>query len=158
MLSKEGAIKSVFDKHGDECLYITNTGFLSRDIYDLYPKKKNIFYMQGSMGLSTSIGVGLAMNTDKNVVVFVGDGSLLMHLGITHTIRDLNLENLFVYVIDNGCHESVGAYPCSPLESKYPGIDNIFKVKNSEKKSRVGISPEQNVKNFRESINGKTIT
>lgn len=150
---KEEVLQEVFDKHGQDAIYITNTGYLSRDIYAQFSESKNIFYMQGSMGLSPAIALGLAKNTDKDVVAFVGDGSLLMHLGITHTIRDENLSNLFVYVIDNQSHESVGAYPCSLLESSYPGIDEIYKVERDIKNSRVGISFDENARNIIELIN-----
>ena len=153
MLSRLDAIKEVFEKHGDDCLYVTNTGYLSRAIFDAYPEKENILYMQGSMGLSPAIALGLALNTDKDVVAFVGDGSLLMHLGITHTIRDYNLKNLFVYVFDNGCHESVGGYRCSDLEESYLGITEIIKISNDGKKPRVGVECEQNVVMFKKSLN-----
>ena len=126
MLSRKKAIEYVFDRHGKDSIYITNTGYLSRAIYNLYPDNKNILYMQGSMGLSPAIALGVAKNTKKDVVAFVGDASLLMHLGITHTIRDENLSNLYVYVLDNKCHESVGEYTCSNLELNYPGITKII--------------------------------
>ena len=106
--------------------------------------------MQGSMGLSPSIALGIAKNTNKEVVALVGDASLLMHLGTTHTIRDEDLNNLFVYVLDNGCHESVGAYPCSQLEDSYPGVDKIYKIKNSTKNARVGISFDDNAKQIKD--------
>lgn len=147
------AIRYVFDKHGEEAVYITNTGFLSRAIYSLYPDNKNILYMQGSMGLSPAIALGVAKNTSKDVVSFVGDGSLLMHLGITHTIRDENLPNLYVYVVDNNCHESVGEYACSNLESKYPGITEIIKTSNDGKLSRVGLDCKTNIHQIKEFIN-----
>jgi len=155
MLSREEAINFIFERHEKGALYITSTGYISREIYRLYPENKNIFYMQGSMGLSPAIGLGMAMNTDKDVVVFVGDASLLMHMGITHTIRDADLTNLYVYVLDNGCHESVGSYPCSVLENTYPGVDEIIKVRKSKKCERVGISPRENAIQFKEILNGK---
>ena len=147
---KTEVIKKIFKEHGPDAVYITNTGFLSRDVYSLFSENKNIFYMQGSMGLSPAIALGVAKNTNKEVVALVGDASLLMHLGATHTIRDEGLDNLFVYVIDNGCHESVGAYPCSRLESSYPGVDKIYKVKNDIKNSRVAISFEDNAKQIKD--------
>ena len=72
-----------------------------------------------------------------------------MHLGITHTIRDYNLSNLFVYVLDNGCHESVGGYKCSNLENNYPGVDEIIKISNDGKLPRVGIKSIDNKKSFK---------
>ena len=150
MLSREEAINYVFDKHGKEAVYITNTGFLSRAIYHLYPENKNILYMQGSMGLSPAIGLGIAKSTDRDIVVFVGDASLLMHLGITHTVRDENLSNLYVYVIDNGCHESVGGYYSARLEESYSGVTEIIKTNRGDKKDRVAIRCAKNIKQIKE--------
>lgn len=152
MLSRRQAIDQVFEKHGQDAVYITNTGYLSRAIYNVYPENKNILYMQGSMGLSPAIGLGVAKSTTKDVVVFVGDASLLMHLGITHTIRDYNLKNLFVYVIDNGCHESVGGYECSSLEGNYPGVTEIIKVSKGGKEPRVALDLIKNVEQVKEHL------
>lgn len=153
MLSRAQAVEGIFEHHGEEAVYVTNTGFLSRAIYDLYPDNKNILYMQGSMGLSSAIALGVAKNTTKDVIAFVGDGSLLMHLGVTHTIRDENLSNLYVYVIDNNCHESVGEYACSNLEEDYVGVTEILKVSNDGKLPRVGLDCKTNVQQLMEFIN-----
>lgn len=149
MLSRKEAINNIFDKHGD-AVYITNTGYISRAVYNEYPNNKNIFYMQGSMGIAPCIGLGIAMNTDKDVVVLSGDGALLMHLGITHTIRDEKLNNLFVYVLDNGCHESVGKYKCSYLEDWYSGITEIIEISNDGKTDRVELDCKTNTKQIKE--------
>ena len=149
MLSRKEAIHKIFKSHGANALYITNTGYISRAVYNEFPSFPNILYMQGSMGIAPCIGLGIALNTRKNVVTLSGDGALLMHLGITHTIRDYNLSNLFVYVLDNGCHESVGAYKCSSLEDKYPGINKIYKISNDGKLPRVGIKSLENKKLFK---------
>ena len=149
MLNRKQAINKIFDKHRD-AIYVTNTGYISRAVYNEYPNNKNIFYMQGSMGLAPCIGLGIAMNTDKDVVVLSGDGALLMHLGITHTIRDENLNNLYVYVLDNGCHESVGKYKCSYLEDWYSGITEIIQISNDGKTDRVELDCETNTKQIKE--------
>ena len=149
MLSRKEAIHKIFKTHGTKSLYVTNTGYISRAVYNEFPSSPNILYMQGSMGIAPCIGLGIALNTKKDVVVLSGDGALLMHLGITHTIRDYNLPNLFTYVLDNGCHESVGAYKCSKLENTYPGINKIYKISNDGKLPRVGISSVENKNNFK---------
>lgn len=148
MFSREDTIKYIFNKHGENAVYITNTGYVSRAVYNIYPSNKSIFYMEGSMGMAPCIGLGIASNTSKDVVVLSGDAALLMHLGITHTIRDANLGNLFVYVLDNGCHESVGKYKCSVLEKEYPGICEILKISNDGKTPRVGIKCLENKNNI----------
>jgi len=149
MLSRKDAIHRIFEQHGTDALYVTNTGYISRAVYTEFPTYDNILYMQGSMGLAPCIGLGLALNTNKPIVVLSGDGALLMHLGITHTIRDCNLSNLFVYVLDNGCHESVGEYKCSTLNETYPGINKIYKITNDGKTDRVGINCKTNKKLFK---------
>jgi len=150
MLSRREAIKNIFDKHGEDAVYVTNTGYISRAVYNEYSDNKNIFYMQGSMGMAPCIGLGMALNLDKDIVVLSGDGALLMHLGITHTIRDENLKNLYVYVLDNGCHESVGKYKCSELEDSYSDTVEIIKISNDGKTNRVELDCETNTKQIKE--------
>tara|TARA_Y100000310_G_C20636254_1_gene791307 strand:- start:207 stop:668 length:462 start_codon:yes stop_codon:yes gene_type:complete len=144
MLSRREAINYIFEKHGDSAVYVTSTGYISRAVHACNLVKDNVFYMQGSMGLAPAIGLGIALNSKRDVVVLSGDAALLMHLGITHTIRDANLSNLFVYVLDNGCHESVGGYKCSSLESKYLGVTEVIKINTEGKKDRVALSCEEN--------------
>lgn len=150
MLSRQSVIQSIFATHGSDAVYITNTGYISRAIYNEYPNASNIFYMQGSMGMAPCIGLGIAKNTKKEVVVLSGDAALLMHLGITHTIRDEALSNLHVYVLDNRCHESVGEYKCSELEVSYPGIRAICPITKDGKTDRVGWDCIQNTFNIKE--------
>ena len=108
MLTRQDAIKDIFNWHGQDSIYITNTGFISRDVYSLFPKNKNIFYMQGSMGLSPCIGLGIAANSQKDVVVISGDASLLMHLGSMFTAGFNNKTNVKHILLNNNSHESVG--------------------------------------------------
>ena len=153
MISRTEAIKYLFDRHGEYSIYITSTGYISRAVYKQYPNRRDIFYMQGSMGIAPCIGLGVALNTDKEIVVISGDAALLMHLGITHTIRDAELDNLYLYVLDNGCHESVGGYQCSPLQSSYPGVHEVIKITKDGKDDRVGIDCIKNKDNIKELLN-----
>jgi phosphonopyruvate decarboxylase len=148
MRSRKEAILHIIEKHGTEAIYIAPTGFLSRAVYNLHPEKTNVFYMQGSMGLAPGIGLGLSLYTDRDVVVINGDASHLMHLGLTHTVRDYGGDNLFVYVLDNGCHESVGGQPCSLLERSYVGVTEIIKISRDGKTPRVKIGFEENARNI----------
>ena len=150
MLSRQQAIEKIFKRHGNDSVYITSTGYISRAVNDIYIENKNIFYMQGSMGLAPCIGLGMAANTNKEVVVISGDAALLMHLGITHTIAEHNLDNLFVYVLDNGCHESVGGFKCAELDKGYKGVNRIFKISKDGKSDRVGLDCFENTKQIKE--------
>lgn len=92
----------------DEELIICNIGFPSRELYEINDRSKN-FYMIGSMGLASSIGLGLALaKPHKDIVVIDGDGSLLMNMGSLVTVFANNPGNLTWIVIDNGAYGSTG--------------------------------------------------
>ncbi len=151
-MNREETIKTIFNIHGQSSIYITSTGYISRAVYKLFPNNNNIFYMQGSMGLAPAIGLGIALSTNKKVVVLNGDGAHLMHLGLTHTIRDAKVNNLYIHILDNGCYESVGEFLCSPLERNYPGVIKIWKISCDGPEPRVGITFEENAKMIRKFI------
>ena len=149
MKSRKSIIKNIFERHGEDAIYVTPTGYISRAVWEIIGDKNNIFYMNGSMGLSPAIGLGISLNTDRDVIVLSGDASLLMHLGITHTIRDYSKDNYYLYILDNNSHESVGNHECSHLEDSYPGVTEIIKINCEGKTPRVTISFEKNAKQIR---------
>jgi phosphonopyruvate decarboxylase len=152
MRARAEAIRSILDRHGRSALYVASTGYVSRAVNAVAGDDYDVFYMQGSMGLAPAIGLGIALHTSRDVVVVNGDGSLLMGLGSTHTIRDHGPANLFHYVLDNGCHESVGGQPCAPLEAAYPGVTAIIRISRDGKPPRVGISPADNTRRVRAAL------
>ena len=92
----------------DDELIVCNIGFPSRELYDIEDRERN-FYMIGSMGLASSIGLGLALaKPDEDVVVIDGDGSLLMNMGSLVTVFTKKKKNLTWIVIDNGAYGSTG--------------------------------------------------
>ena len=100
------ALEQITSQLEDE-LVVCNIGFPSRELYHVKDSSKH-FYMLGSMGMASSIGLGLAMAQDKKVVVFDGDGSVLMNLGSLVTIFNQKPQNLIVVVLDNECYGSTG--------------------------------------------------
>jgi thiamine pyrophosphate-dependent acetolactate synthase large subunit-like protein len=84
---------------------------LGHPAYDLSATgdRDTYFYTWGSMGLASSIGVGLAMaQPDRRVVVLDGDGSLLMNLGSLATIGWVQPKNLVLIVWDNALYGTTG--------------------------------------------------
>ena len=67
--------------------------------------------MLGSMGMASSIGLGLALAQKKRVYAIDGDGSLLMNLGSLATIARHAPPNYCLIVIDNKCYSSTGNQP-----------------------------------------------
>jgi sulfopyruvate decarboxylase subunit beta len=69
------------------------------------------FYMLGTMGLSSSIGLGLALSQPKTVISIDGDGSVLTNLGTLPTIANNVADNYILLIIDNGSYGSTGDQP-----------------------------------------------
>ena len=75
MLARSEALEVIFSRHGDRAIYVTSTGFISRAVSSQFEDLSGqVFFMQGSMGLAPAIGLGMALNTEKDVVVINGDG------------------------------------------------------------------------------------
>ena len=109
MIRKE-AISAVVEKIGNQHIISAN-GFISRDLFEVCDRNSN-FYMIGSMGLASSIGLGVALkSTKKKIFVFDGDGNILMNIGSLITIGMTKPKNLVHVIFDNSSHESTGGQP-----------------------------------------------
>ena len=96
---------------GQNALLVCNIGFPSRELYAVKDRSEN-FYMLGSMGLASSIGLGLALaRPDRKVIVLDGDGAVLMNLGTLATIAHHAPENYLLVILDNCCYGSTGSQP-----------------------------------------------
>ena len=72
----------------------------------------NFFYLQHAMGLASSLGLGIALaRPELTVVVFDGDGSILMNLGGLTTLARYKPTNMVHVVFDNESLLSVGGFP-----------------------------------------------
>jgi thiamine pyrophosphate-dependent acetolactate synthase large subunit-like protein len=90
---------------------IATLGTTTFDLFLTQDRPEN-FYAWGSMGLATSIGLGVALaRPERRVCVLEGDGSLLMNLGSLATIACEAPPNLGIIVWDNGCHALTGGQP-----------------------------------------------
>lgn len=95
-------------KANKDTLLLATTGVTGRELFEL-EDLDNQFYMVGSMGCISSVGLGLALaKPDKNIVVIDGDGSLLMRMGSMTSNAYYNPSNMFHLLLDNGLHESTG--------------------------------------------------
>ena len=123
---RKAAISTAVKKIGNNPIISAN-GFISRDLFEVCDKNSN-FYMIGSMGLASSIGLGVALkNPRKSVFIFDGDGNILMNLGSLTTIASQKPKNLIHVVFDNSVHESTGG---QPTNSNFVNIEKIAKVCN----------------------------
>jgi thiamine pyrophosphate-dependent acetolactate synthase large subunit-like protein len=108
MLSRREAIELVLAGAAADELAIFANGYVSRDGYGVGEHGRR-FYMLGSMGLAGAIGLGVCLaQPDARVVVFDGDGNLLMGLGVVPMIGAWRPRSLVHVVLDNGTYGSTG--------------------------------------------------
>ncbi|NND19338.1 MAG: sulfopyruvate decarboxylase subunit beta [Silicimonas sp.] len=91
-------------------LVVCNIGIPSQELHAIDDQPTN-FYMLGTMGLASSIGLGLALAQPKPVIVIDGDGSVLTNLGTLPTIANNVADNYILMIIDNGSYGSTGDQP-----------------------------------------------
>jgi thiamine pyrophosphate-dependent acetolactate synthase large subunit-like protein len=133
MQSRAQAMAAMLEKMTDQPLIVCN-GFPSREACKLRDRDQN-FYMIGSMGASAGIGLGLAMaQPGKTVVVFDGDGNVLMSLGTLATIGALKPKNLIHVVFDNEVYGTTGN---QPTYSRVVGLDKLAKAAGYRNVERV---------------------
>jgi thiamine pyrophosphate-dependent acetolactate synthase large subunit-like protein len=101
------ATRLIVELAGDAPI-VASLGHPAYDLFAAGDRPQN-FYTWGSMGLASSIGLGLALaRPDVRVIVLDGDGSLLMNLGSLATIGLLRPPNLVVIVMDNEEYATTG--------------------------------------------------
>jgi thiamine pyrophosphate-dependent acetolactate synthase large subunit-like protein len=100
---------------------ISNVGTASYHLTALGDRARN-FPLTGAMGVTTPVGLGLALATDEQVTALDGDGSMLMSLGALSTVARLNPSNLVVVVMDNAAYETTGGQTTLSTEVDFEGV------------------------------------
>jgi sulfopyruvate decarboxylase subunit beta len=104
------ALRAVYDRLADRVV-ITIMGAVAAELQAI-GHRPNQFYLQHAMGLASSMGLGVALTRPElSVVVFDGDGSILMNLGGLTTLARYRPKNLVHVVFDNESLLSVGGFP-----------------------------------------------
>jgi sulfopyruvate decarboxylase subunit beta len=91
-------------------LVVCNIGLPSQEMHLINDQPSN-FYMLGTMGLASSIGLGVALAQDKTVISIDGDGSVLTNFGTLPTIANNVADNFILLIVDNGSYGSTGDQP-----------------------------------------------
>jgi len=103
-------LSAVYD-HLRECAVVTIMGGVAAELYSL-GHRPNFLYLNHSMGLASSVGLGLALcKPERKVFVLDGDGSLLMNLGSLATTARYAPPNLVHVVFDNQQLQAGGGLP-----------------------------------------------
>jgi sulfopyruvate decarboxylase subunit beta len=137
MQSRAQAMAAILELLDDQPVIICN-GFPSREAQKIADRPTH-FYMIGSMGVAAAIGLGVALSKpEKQVVVFDGDGNVLMGMGTLATVGFLKPKNFIHVVFDNEVYGSTGNQPTISnvvrLEqvAKAAGYANVERVRERE--------------------------
>ena len=119
-------------------LVVCNIGLPSQELHLIDDQPSN-FYMLGTMGLASSIGLGLALSQKEKVISIDGDGSVLTNLGTLPTIANNIANNFILLIIDNGSYGSTGDQPTYAGKktslsavAKACGCENVIECKAEE--------------------------
>jgi phosphonopyruvate decarboxylase len=115
------AMRALQNAFHEKTLVVASTGMVSRDLQTAGDRERN-FYMVGSMGLASSIALGLASSQGEPVIVVDGDGSCLMRLGSLPTTGRYGPKNMLHVVLDNGTHSSTGGQPTASTNVDFPAL------------------------------------
>ncbi|MDD3362084.1 MAG: phosphonopyruvate decarboxylase [Hespellia sp.] len=112
---REDIIKHIVAASGEDPI-VSTTGKASRELFETREANnqshKYDFLTVGSMGHSSSIALGVALNKPNTKVWCVdGDGAVLMHMGAMAVMGANKPSNIIHVVINNGAHETVGGMP-----------------------------------------------
>jgi len=144
-LDRKEAIGFISERINNSLIIAAN-GFISRDLFSSSEKKTN-FYMIGSMGLASSIGLGIALKKPKKrIFVFDGDGNILMNLNSLVTIGSLQPKNLIHIIFDNNMHESTGGQPT------YSNQIDISKIAKTLRYTTFSVRTKKSLENTLEKI------
>ena len=100
-------LQRLLDVAPDDAAIIATTGKTGRELFTLADRRQQL-YQVGSMGCAGAMGLGVALNVKRPVIVIDGDGAALMKLGALATIGAYRPDNLVHLVLDNGVHDSTG--------------------------------------------------
>lgn len=107
------AMKCILNAFPDQPI-IANCGATSRELAAIERSDRHL-YILDSMGLASSVGLGLALalteTAIERVVVLEGDGALLMNFTSLASIAYHRPEKLLLVVLDNAAYASTGGQP-----------------------------------------------
>ena len=137
MQSRAQAMAALLELLTDQPVIVCN-GFSSREAHKIADRPTH-FYMIGSMGNAAAIGLGVALaKPAKQVIVFDGDGNVLMGMGTLATVGALKPKNFIHVVFDNEVYGTTGNQPTIsnvvPLEkvAKAAGYAHVERVLDRE--------------------------
>lgn len=139
---REEIIRHITEVSGQDPI-VSTTGKASRELFEIREANGQPhgydFLTVGSMGHSSSIALGIAINKPEQKIWCIdGDGALLMHMGAMAVLGSVGPKNLVHILINNGAHETVGGMPTVAGQVDFPSIARACGYGSAEKVSDFG--------------------
>lgn len=111
MINRKTATQALVDRIGDDELVVGALGNTKYDLFNAKDRPRN-FYLWNSMGMASSLGLGMAMAQPAlKVIILQGDGGALMNMGSLATIANQAPANLVHIIWDNRMWQITGQQP-----------------------------------------------
>jgi sulfopyruvate decarboxylase subunit beta len=148
------ALNAVYPHLADR-IVVTIMGAVAAELQSI-GHRPNFFYLQHAMGLASSMGLGIALSKpERQVVVFDGDGSVLMNLGGLTTLARYRPRNLVHVIFDNESLLSVGGFPTATATGS--DLAGIAKAAGVPRTATV-TTLDAFTRAFEEALESKTLT
>ena len=121
LVTRVSALERILTVLPDTAAVIATTGKCGRELFTLSDRPQHL-YQVGSMGGASAMGLGVALNVRRPVVVLDGDGAALMKLGNLATIGAEAPDNLVHVILDNGVHDSTGGQATVSMNVDFAGV------------------------------------
>ncbi len=119
---RHDVLKVISGRRRDDTVLLATTGMCGRELFTIEDAPNN-FYMVGSMGCVSSIGLGLSFaRRERKIIALDGDGALLMRMGNLATNAHYRPDNLFHVLLDNEMHDSTGGQATASSGMNWPMI------------------------------------
>jgi len=98
------------------CSFLTDVDIVIFGSNDLAKEASDIYvpghlYITDNFGLAASVGLGIAMCTDKRVFVLIGEGDVIRDFGIVLQLAASKCQNMFLIIFNNGVYQNAGGFP-----------------------------------------------
>jgi len=144
------AIRIIAEFLAKDDLVVSSTGMISRELFTIAESERN-FYMIGSMGQASSIGLGLALSLpEKRIIVIDGDGAILMNMGSLVTTGHYAPVKLLHIVLDNEAYDSTGGQRTTSTTARLEEIADAAGYSFSKK-----VTSEEELRQTMREIPGK---
>lgn len=130
---KLGEAYEVLAKHWTDQLIVAGLGSSSWEWQNLHRDSDKVWFHQPTMGMTGSMGLGLAANLPQaKVWVFEGDGGFLMGFTSLLPLAEHQPPNLVQFVASNRAYRTIGGYPLpNQKNSDYVATAKGLGIKNA---------------------------